>query len=212
MQKSGQKPKLTFDQTDVEVEHKEPLYSGFLSTSRLRLRHRLFDGGWSAWIDRELMERGHAVAVLPYDPNRDEIVLIEQFRVGAMATSESPWLFELVAGMVADQDDDWADVARRELEEEAGLQAQHLHFAMSYLSSPGGMSERVYVYIAEVDSRSASELGGVADENEDIRVHVCARTEVEAMLAEGKIDNAVSVIALQWLQLHRHKLFAQKKD
>lgn len=212
MQKSNSKPIQKYDLDDVQVESKETLYSGFLTTSRVHLRHRLFDGGWSAWLDRELMERGHAVAVLPYDPQRDEIVVIEQFRIGAMATSASPWLFEFVAGMVAGQDGDWADVARRELEEEAGLKAQQLHFAMSYLSSPGGTSERVYIYIAEVDSRSASDLGGLADENEDIRVHVCARTEVETMLAEGKIDNAASVIALQWLQLNRHQLFETKKD
>lgn len=194
---------------DIEVESETPLYQGFLSTKKLKLRHKLFQGGWSPWIERELMERGHAVVVLPYDVQRDEIVVLEQFRVGAMATSETPWLIEFVAGMVDAKDDDNTAVAHRELAEEAGLTTDKLHFALSYLSSPGGMTERIHVYVAEIDSRSASAFGGLAEEHEDIRVHVLPRTEVEALLHAGKIDNAASVIALQWLALNKDRLRAR---
>ncbi|EKE83696.1 ADP-ribose diphosphatase [Idiomarina xiamenensis] len=195
-----------FTKKDVDIEAVTPRYQGFLSTYSYRLRHRLFAGGWTQPIDRELMERGNAVVVLPYDPKRDEIVLLEQFRVGALRTSDTPWLLEFVAGMVEDKDDSIEAVAHRELHEEAGLTAQRLVPALSYLSSPGGMSERVHVYVGIVDTSQAADFAGLDDENEDIRVHVLARREVESLLADGKIDNAASVIALQWLQLHRQQL------
>jgi len=195
-----------FNIKDIEIETETPLYQGFLSTKKLKLRHKLFQGGWSPWFERELMERGHAVVVLPYDVERDEIIVLEQFRVGAMETSDTPWLLEFVAGMVDAEDEDLAAVAHRELAEEAGLKAQKLHYALSYLSSPGGMTERIHVYIAEVDSRTASHFGGLDEENEDIRVHVLPRVEVEALLHAGKIDNAASVIALQWLALNKDRM------
>lgn len=197
-----------FSRADVEVIATHPRYQGFLSTTAYELRHRLFAGGWSPVIQRELMERGHAVVVLPYDPKREELILLEQFRVGAMATSDTPWLLEFVAGMVDAKDADLAAVAARELQEEAGLTAQRLHYALSYLSSPGGMSERIYVYVAEVDSASASEFGGVEDEHEDIRVHRISVDQAMTLLAEGRIDNAASVIALQWFALNKAQLFA----
>lgn len=194
-----------FKKNDVEIKSIEKLYDGFFTTELYKLRHRLFEGGWSAWLDREVMDRGHAVVVLPYDPVTDQIVTLEQFRVGAIATSESPWLTELVAGMV-DEGESAEDVAHRELDEEAGLKAQSLEYAMSYLSSPGGLTERIYIYIARVDAKSASQFGGLASENEDIKVEPMARADVLNMLDQGKIDNAATVIALQWMQLHINSL------
>ncbi|WP_194757226.1 ADP-ribose diphosphatase [Aliidiomarina indica] len=194
----------TFTKTDVEIETEEPIYKGFFKISRYHLRHRLFNGGWSDLMQREVMDRGHAVVVIPYDPIRDRIVMLEQFRVGAIATSESPWLMELVAGMV-DEGETKEQVAQRELEEEAGLTADSLHYALSYLSSPGGMTERIYIYLARVDSERAADYGGLAEEHEDIRVQPMARAEVMSMLENGKVDNAATVIGLQWLSLHVNK-------
>jgi len=201
-----------FNQKDVKVVNKETLYTGFLSTVKYQLQHRLFAGDWSPVIDRELMERGHAVVVIPYDPERDELIVLEQFRVGAMETSESPWLLEFVAGMRDAADQTNEAVAERELLEEAGLKAHQLHFALSYLSSPGGTSERIYIYIAEVDASSAASHGGLADEHEDIRVHRLPRTTVEALLEAGKIDNAASVIGLQWLMLNRQRFIKEQHE
>ncbi|TRW47929.1 ADP-ribose diphosphatase [Aliidiomarina halalkaliphila] len=194
----------TFTQEDVDIQSKEPIYNGFFKVSRYSLRHRLFNGGWSEVMQREVMDRGHAVVVIPYDPARDCIVMLEQFRVGAIATSTTPWLIELVAGMV-DPGETKEDVAHRELQEEAGLNAQSLHFALSYLSSPGGMTERIYIYLAQVDSNEASAFGGLAEEHEDIRVQPTARAEVMSLLENGKVDNAATVIGLQWLSLHLNR-------
>lgn len=190
-----------FSQQDVELLNTEEVYNGFFRVQVATLRHRLFAGGWSATMRREIMDRGHAVVVIPYDPQRDSIVLLEQFRVGAIASSPTPWLHELVAGMV-EPGEEKEQVAARELHEEAGLTAQSLHYALSYLSSPGGMTERIYIYLARVDSSSASAYGGLASEHEDIKVNVLPRQKVMAMLTAGIIDNAASVIGLQWLDLH----------
>lgn len=198
----------TFKHADVEILERTLERRGFLSIFRYRLRHKLFAGGWSATFDRELMERGHAAVVIPYDPKRDQLVLLEQFRIGAMSDNTSPWLLEFVAGMIDVSDVDAEAVAHRELFEEAGLRAQRMHYALSYYSSPGGCTEKISIYVAEVDSSEAATLGGLATENEDIRVHVLPRTEVEQLLEQGKINNAASVIGLQWLQLHRSRLFS----
>ena len=86
--------------SDVEIIEKTVCYEGFFRIERYRLKHRLYNGSWSGEIVRELFERGHAAAVLPYDPVRDEVVLIEQFRVGALAAPGGPWLMEIVAGVI----------------------------------------------------------------------------------------------------------------
>lgn len=200
--------RVKFSAQDVKIIDKKPLHQGFFKTTLYKLQHRLFAGGWSEQIEREVMDRGHAVVVLPYDIERDQIVMLEQFRVGAIATSETPWLIELVAGMT-EPGEAIEDVARRELDEEAGLSAEKLTFAMSYLSSPGGLTERIYIYLAKVDAHSASEYGGLASEHEDIRVQAVARSEVMALLDAGKIDNAATVIALQYLALHREQLIEE---
>lgn len=200
------KPK--FSQRDVKITQVTPLYEGFLSIYNYRLQHRLFAGGWSESIDREIMDRGDAVVVLPYDPRTDELVVLEQFRVGAMNNEAGPWLFEFVAGMF-DADESAEEVATRELYEEAGLQAQQLVEALSYYSSPGGTNERLTIYVARVDASQAAEFGGLAEEHEDIRVTRLAFDHAVTMLEQGLFNNAASVIGLQWMQLHKQQLFSE---
>ena len=197
-----------FGNDDVEVLAVETGYKGFFRINRYRLRHKLFAGGWSASLTRELFERGHAAAMLPYDPVRDQIVLLEQFRVGALGSDNSPWLLEMVAGMI-EPGESASEVIVREAEEEAGLVVGRSRFALSYLVSPGGTSERIHVYVGEVDSRKATGLHGLAEEGEDIRLHVVSREQAYRWVEEGRIDNAATVIALQWLQLHLAEIRSQ---
>ncbi|ABM01250.1 ADP-ribose diphosphatase [Shewanella amazonensis] len=194
-----------FSREDIEVLGSSTLYQGFFKMVRYQFRHRLFAGGWSEVVSREVFERGHAVVVLPYDPVTDQVVLIEQVRFPALETSEFPWLLELVAGMMEDGESA-EDVARRELMEEAGLTASRMLPIGSYLSSPGGCSERFYCFLAEVDASQAEGLHGLAHEHEDIRVHVMSREAAYAMVESGEIDNGSTVLGLQWLELNRHKL------
>ncbi|EPC4112759.1 ADP-ribose diphosphatase [Enterobacter roggenkampii] len=204
MQKPAKLP-VTFAKNDVEIIARETLYSGFFSMDLYRFRHRLFNGEMSGEIRREIFERGHAAVLLPFDPVRDEVVLVEQIRIAAYDVSESPWLLEMVAGMI-EEGETVEDVARREALEEAGLVVGRTKPVLSYLASPGGTSERLSIMVGEVDATTAEGIHGLADENEDIRVHVVSREQAYRWVEEGKIDNAASVIALQWLQLHYQTL------
>ena len=191
----------------VELLEKSESYSGFFRINRYRLRHRLFAGGWSGAIEREVFERGHAVGVLPYDPVADSVVLIEQFRIGALVAGMSPWLIEVVAG-IAEEGEAPEEVARRETLEEAGLEIQALIPMCRYLVSPGGSSESVRLYCGRVDSRRAGGIHGLAEEHEDIRVDHLPYGEAMHLLEEGLVTNSVSLIALQWLALHRDRVRA----
>lgn len=204
MQKPENVP-VTFAKNDVEIIARETLYSGFFSMELYRFRHRLFNGEMSGEIKREIFERGHAAVLLPYDPVRDEVVLVEQVRIAAYDTSETPWLLEMVARMI-EEGESVEDVARREALEEAGLVVGRTKPVLSYLASPGGTTERSSIMVGEVDATTAEGIHGLADENEDIRVHVVSRELAYQWVEEGKIDNAASVIALQWLQLHYQTL------
>lgn len=194
-----------YARNDVELLSKKDLYKGFFRMTEYRFKHRLFSGGWSAEVKREVFERGHAGVLLAYDPQRDEVVLIEQIRIPAFETSETPWLLEVIAGMV-EKGESPEEVVKREAQEEAGINVGRCEPIISYLSSPGGTSERMHVYVGEVDATTAKGIHGLASENEDIRVHVVSRDQAYQWVEEGIIDNAASVIAIQWLQLHHEAL------
>jgi ADP-ribose pyrophosphatase len=196
---------VVFSKSDVEMLDKKTVYKGFFKLNRYTFRHRMFDGKQSDIVVREIFERGNAVVLLPYDPVRDEVVLIEQIRIAAVETSHSPWLLELVAGMVEEGETD-EDVARREAQEEAGIEVGRCKRVLSYLASPGGTSERLFVMVGEVDATKASGIHGLAQENEDIKVHVVSRQQAYRWVEQGIIDNAASVIALQWLALNHKNL------
>ena len=197
-----------FNQQDVEILRREPGFRGFYRLDVLTLRHRLFAGGWGPELRRELFVRPDAVCVLPYDPWQDTLVLVEQMRVGALDKRSSPWMLELVAGLF-DADESAEQVAHREAEEEAGLELLQLTPITRYFPSPGGSNEQVYLYCATVDSRGAGGVHGLAEEGEDIRVSVLPRSEALQVLEQGRIDNAASIIALQWLELHGQRLREQ---
>ncbi len=194
-----------YDRNDVEILKCEPCFKGFFRINRYHLRHKLFAGGWSEVMQREMFERGHAAAVLPYDPETDQIVLLEQFRLGAYETKEDPWLLELVAGMI-EPGENVEEVIHREAEEEAGLTLQQAEFVLSYMVSPGGTTERIDLFVGHVDASQADGLHGLAHEGEDIRLHVVSREQAYQWVMDGRIDNATSVIALQWLQLNHESL------
>ncbi len=196
---------VTFGQDDVEIIARETRYKGFFSIIAYRFRHRLFSGEMSGEVVREVFERGHAAVLLPYDPQRDEVVLIEQIRIPAIDSSDTPWLLEMVAGII-EEGETVEDVARREAQEEANIVVGRCKPALSYLASPGGTSERLSIMVGEVDATTAQGIHGLAAENEDIRVHVVSREQAYRWVEEGVIDNAASVIALQWLALHHESL------
>ena len=201
----------SFDRDDVEVLKRETVYQGFYRLDRYELRHRLFAGGFGAAIDREVLERGDAVAVLPYDPVRDEVVMIEQFRIGGYVNGEAAWMLEIPAGAVDDGEHAEA-AARREALEEASLHLSQLWPVLRYYSSPGTLSERIIVYCAPVDASGAGGVHGLDDENEDIRVVVVPFADAMAAIDDGRIVASPAVIALQWLALNRDRLRNEQRD
>ncbi|PCH63109.1 MAG: ADP-ribose diphosphatase [SAR86 cluster bacterium] len=197
-----------FDQQDVQISAEQTLYSGFMKLQRLTLKHRLFGGGWSALIERELIVKEAAVGVLLFDPQRDELVLVRQFRVGMIDTQQSPWLLELVAGMV-DKGESLAEVAKRESREEANCEPSQLMPICEYYNSPGSSNEKIALFCGKVDASGQGGVFGLVDEHEDISVEVISYQHAIAELNLGKINNAMTVIALQWLQLNKQKLVQQ---
>jgi ADP-ribose pyrophosphatase len=191
----------TFGPDDVDLVRRETVFEGYFRIDRLVLRHRLFEGGRSGELVREVFERGEVGAVLPYDPNRDQVVLIEQFRPAPYANGDECWLLESVAG-VLEAGERPAELARREAREEAGLAIGELLPMYTFYTSPGASTERVSLYCGRVDAGEAGGVHGLAEEGEDIRVHVIPRQEIPALLDGGMIANAKTIVALQWLLLH----------
>lgn len=193
---------------DVVVEQREQCFKGFYQLDRVHLRHRLFAGTMGPTITRELFVRPDAVCVLPYDPHTDTVVLVEQFRIGALDKSPEPWLLEIVAGLI-DTDEQPDQVARREALEEANLVLHELLPVMTYYPSPGASDERVYLYVGRCSSTEAGGVFGVAAEGEDIRVQVWTLEAALQAVCDGRIDNAASIIALQWLALNKQQVRAK---
>ncbi len=189
---------------DFEILEKTICFQGFFRLEQYRLRHRKFDGEWGRPITRELFERGHAAAVLPYDPHTDEILLIEQFRAGAMSAPDGPWLLEIVAGII-EADEAPEQVVARESIEEADCQISSLIPLYDYLVSPGGTTERIVLFCGRVDMKTidAGSIHGNGEEDEDIKVHVMPFHDALELLNTGQINSASAIIALQWLALNR---------
>lgn len=167
---------VIFSKKDVEMIAQKSLYRGFFRLKQYRFKYRLFNGQMSSEVVREIFERGHAGVLLPYDVQMDNVVLIEQIRIASIETSPTPWLLELVAGMI-EQGEDIEQVVRREAQEEADINVGRCKPVLSYLASPGGTSERLSIMVCEVDSLKAKGIHGLAEENEDIRVHVVSRVQ-----------------------------------
>ncbi len=183
---------------------KKLLYSGFFKLTGIQLQHDLFAGAQSPVLTRELLDRGHAVAVLPYDPVRDEVVLIEQFRIGAGEDETGPWLIEIIAGY-QEHGESAEAVVHREAREEAGCKLTNLQSMYQYYSSPGGSNEQIQIFLGCTDTSLINGIHGLAEEGEDIKVHVISRKRAFDWLDSSRINSAAPIIALQWFRLN-HKL------
>ena len=191
-----------------EILDKEILYNGFFRMEKYRLKHTLYAGGWSAEISRELFVRGSCVAVLLYDPHTDQVVLIEQFRAGAILQPDRAWLVEIVAGAI-EEGETAVEVAYRESMEEAGCEIQELMVINEFYTTPGGASERITLFCGKVDSTQVGGIHGLDHEDEDILVRAVNFKDALVMLENNEIESAIPIIALQWLALNKDKLQQQ---
>jgi ADP-ribose pyrophosphatase len=181
------------------------MFEGFFKVSKINFRHRLFGGGWSKLIQREVFQRGEAVGVLLYDPKNHLVGLVEQIRIGALSEVHGPWQFEVVAGMIPPGKTP-EQVASSELQEEAGLSVDQLIPICDYLVSAGGTDEKMHMYCGLVNLAGREGIFGLEHENEDIMLHVWTYDEAFAALREGLLNSAAVTIGLQWLQLNYKNL------
>lgn len=200
-----------FDDKDVEIISRSLAHDGFLRVEHLQLRHRLFSGAWSEVFMRELQLKDPAVGVLLFDPDQDTVLLVRQFRIGMFDESSeashvgSAWPLEIVAGMVA-SGERFEEVALRESKEESNYVPTDLIKICEYYNSPGGSNEKIILFCGRIDSRNAGGVYGLIEEHEDIEVQVLDYGAAIGLISSGEINNAMTIIALQWLQLHRQEL------
>ncbi len=195
----------SFSQNDYEIVKREILCEGFMRLARYTIIHRKFDGSWTDKFQRDICERSPAAAVLPYDPVLDQVVLIEQFRAGAISNPQSPWLIEIIAGLY-EATEKPADVVIREAKEEGGCKILDLYPISQYFVSPGGGNETLALFCGRVDASETGGIHGLANESEDIRCFTISLDEAYAMIQEGKIKTSPAIISIQWLMLNREWL------
>lgn len=198
-------PQLTFGAGDVRILADETAFQGYFRIRRLTLQYRAFGGGWVSPQVREIFERGDAVGVLPYDPATDSVILIEQFRPGALRGDASPWMLELVAGIVDPGEQD-EEVAHREAMEEAGLSLGALEPIATALPSAGACTERVRLFCGRVTGPVAGGIHGLDEEGEDIKVHQVPVAEAFKLLDQDRVPNGHTLISLLWLRHHIQRL------
>jgi ADP-ribose pyrophosphatase len=188
-----------------ELMETEPVYRGFLKLNRYRLRHDLYLGGQSEPLIRERLEQLRAVSVLLYDPRLDRVVLVEQFRIGAVGKEPVPWVLETVGGFSPQGESD-ESVARREAMEEANCDIGRVEHICEFMVSPGISVDRISLYCAEVDASNAQGVHGLDHEGEDIRVVVMDADAAIAELYSGRANSTSIIIALQWLAINRQRI------
>lgn len=190
---------------DIDLQSRELLGQGWGKLERFTFRHKRFDGTWSEPIQRDLYTIAEVAMVLPYDPDLDAVVLIEQFRTCGLYWGEATWLFEAVAGIV-DPGETPPQVATREAREEAACTiAAPVHIGTVF-SSPGGYGERTYMYAARADLSKAGGIHGLAHEHEDIRAVAVPLDEAYAAAMDGRIRDAKTILMIQWLTANKSKL------
>jgi nudix-type nucleoside diphosphatase (YffH/AdpP family) len=198
-----------------QIRHHDtrPTYTGFFNAEEIHASHPRFDGGENGPLARSVFRVADAVTVLPYDPLRDRILLVQQFRFGAYAHGDAdPWLLEPIAGLI-DAGESPEVSARREAQEEANITLGDLHLIGRYYPSPGGVAQVLFSYLALADLPDGlAGLGGHADENEDILSHLVPYDLALRMLAEGDMSDAAQIISMQYLMLHRERLRATARQ
>ena len=198
----------SFGSSDWKLLSQDLCYEGFFKLVRYHFQHKKFNGEQSSVLSREIFVRGDATCVLLYDPFKDAVVLVEQFRVGGLLHDKAPWMLELVAG-INESGEEPRDVAKRESIEEADASILDLLHIQDFYPSPGGSTERIHLFAGLVDSSGLGGVHGLEHEGEDIKTHVIPLDRARTMLDEGVIDNSPAIIALQWLLLNKESVDAR---
>lgn len=196
-----------YDAKDVEVKNNTLVYDGHYQVYQMTLRHKCFKQGWGSVILREKIDRHDAASAILYDPVSDEVVLVEQLRIGLVNRPDkpNPWMLEIVAGLIDKMNESPEDTIIRETKEEAGCDIQKLIPITSFYNSPGGFSERTYLYCGII-ALNERRLENQPEEDEDIKIHKLSWQAIKALEKNGWVTSASTCIALQWLENNRQQL------
>tara|TARA_Y100000768_G_scaffold275760_1_gene211328 strand:- start:65 stop:646 length:582 start_codon:yes stop_codon:yes gene_type:complete len=187
--------------SNFKIISNKNIYSGFFKMNEVSLKYKKYDGNWSNVIKRELFGGAQVSCVLPYDPIKNEIVLIQQFRPGTISYDQNNYLDEIVAGII-DEGEDPETAARRECYEETGCEVKKLIPIQGYFPAPGSSQSFYHLFLAEIESFEGERIKGLKSENEDILVKSYNIKEVKKKLQNGSFLNGLSLIALQWFFLN----------
>ena len=187
-----------------KIINKKNLYSGFFSLNKYEFTHKKHNGEWTSTVEREIFSGAHVSTLLPYDPIKKEIILIQQFRAGVLSRYDESYLLEIVAGIV-DEGENPEQTAIRECFEETGCEVKKIHPIQSYFPAPGSSESFYHIYLGEIQAFDGERIKGLEKENEDILVKSFKIDEVRQMLKEKKIMNGLTLVALQWFFLEYYK-------
>jgi ADP-ribose pyrophosphatase len=194
----------SYNKNDAQVTAREYLFRGFVQVEKISLRHRLFESDtYTPVLQRELIKRPEAAGVLIYDDQQQKVALIEQYRVGALDDTDSPWQLEIIAG-VLDGNESPETCIRREALEESGCTIHELQHLFTFYPSAGACSELFHLYAAEAVLPTEGGIFGMPDEGENIQLHLINYAEISTLLVNGRLKNAPVIMALQWLQMRQH--------
>jgi len=184
--------------------NKKNLYKGFFEMNELNFIHQRHDGTWSKKLKREIFSGAQVSTLLPYDPIKKEILLIQQFRAGIISKHVESYLYEIVAGFI-DKNENPEETAKRECLEETGCKVKKIIPIQTYFPAPGSSESFYYLYLGEIESFEGSRIKGLENEDEDILVSSFKVNKVRRMLDNNIILNGLTLIALQWFFLNYYK-------
>jgi len=183
-----------------KIINKKNLYSGFFNLNKYQFIHQKHDGDWTNILEREIFSGAHVSTLLPYDPIKKEIILLQQFRAGTLSRYDNDYLYEIVAGIIGENEKP-EKTAKRECLEETGCEVKKIIPIQDYFPAPGSSESYYHLFLGEINSFDGERIKGLEDENEDILVKSFKIEDVRNMLKENKIKNGLTLIALQWFFL-----------
>ena len=188
-----------------KITNKKNLYKGFFELNELNFIHKKHDQTWSRKIKREIFGGAQVSSLLPYDPIKKEIILIQQFRAGAILRYNKDYLYEIVAGIIG-KNENPEDTAIRECFEETGCKVKKIIPIQSYFPAPGSSESFYHLFLGEIESFKGQRIKGMNTEDEDILVSSFSVNKVKKMLDNKTIQNGLTLIALQWFFLNYYKI------
>jgi len=187
-----------------KIINKKNLYSGFFGLNKYKFIHEKHNGDWTDTVEREIFSGAHVSSLLPYDPVKEEIILIQQFRAGILSRYDEDYLYEIVAGII-DGDEKPQETAKRECFEETGCKVKKIIPIQAYFPAPGSSESYYHLFLGEINSFDGERIKGLESENEDILVKSFKINDVRNMLKKKKIKNGLTLIAIQWFFLEYYK-------